>query len=98
MPTTNHKIIKKAIFVVILMSSIELSESPPAMAESITMITILSTSSITNTLKTKLAKRCCFSFSSLKVLYTMVELLHTENTDAKKIRSIDVHPNSQPAV
>ena len=68
MPTTNQRMRMKPSRRMLISSSLPPSDFPPAMVDSITIITIASTSSRMSTLITSDAKCCCRSPISSKAL------------------------------
>ena len=97
MPTTNHRMRKKPMRNTLPIISPPSGLLPVATADSITIITIASTSSNINTLITSEAKCCCRNPISSKALYIIVvELI--ANIPARKMLSIWLHPKECPTV
>ena len=95
MPTTNHIIRKKPIFNMLPNICPPSGLEPLAMALSITIITIASTSSNISTLITMPAKRCWRNPISSNALYMMV-VDDIASIPLRKMQSIRLHPKACP--
>ena len=95
MPTTNHRMRKKPIFIRLPIICPPSGLEPLAIADSITIITMASMSSSISTLITSPAKRCCRSPRSSKALYIIVVELMA-SIPPRKMQSIRLHPNRCP--
>ena len=91
MPTINQRTRKKAIFITEPIICSPSGLLPPAMADSITIMTMASMSSSIRTLITMPANFCCRSPISSKALYIMVVELMA-SIPPRKIQSILLHP------
>ena len=94
-PTTNHRMRKKPIFIRLPIICPPSGFDPLAMAESITIMTMASMSSSISTLITSPAKRCCLRPRSSKALYIMVVELMA-SIPPRKMLSIRLQPNICP--
>ena len=96
-PTTNHSIRKNTIFTMLPIIWPPSAPLPTAMADSITIMTIASTSSSMSTLITGPVNCCCLRPMSLKALYMIVvELI--ASIPPRNMQSMRFQPNEWPTM